>query len=92
MVFRLRDRRDYMSREQAAAIAQSLRDSPFDPGGDVVEQRVLFARLMATRPPACRGNLAAARRRLGASAVPRRQAGAKPAGQDAGKTRPWEPR
>ena len=32
MVFRLRDRRDYMSREQAAAIAQSLRDSPFDPG------------------------------------------------------------
>ena len=39
-----------MSREQAAAIAQSLRDSPFDPGGDVVEQRVLFARLMATRP------------------------------------------
>ena len=39
-----------MSREQAAAIAQSLRDSPFDPGGDAVEQRVLFARLMATRP------------------------------------------
>ena len=50
MVFRLHDRRDYMSREQAAAIAQSLRDSPFDPGGDAVEQRVLFARLMATRP------------------------------------------
>jgi monoterpene epsilon-lactone hydrolase len=39
-----------MSREQAAAIARSLRDSPFDPGGDAVEQRVLFARLMATRP------------------------------------------
>jgi monoterpene epsilon-lactone hydrolase len=39
-----------MSREQAAAIAQSLRDSPFDPAGDAVEQRVLFARLMATRP------------------------------------------
>src|SRR5580704_10744065 len=39
-----------MSREQAAAIAQSLRDSPFDPGGDAVEQRVLFACLMATRP------------------------------------------
>jgi monoterpene epsilon-lactone hydrolase len=39
-----------VSREQAAAIAQSLRDSPFDPGGDAVEQRVLFARLMATRP------------------------------------------
>ena len=39
-----------MSREQAAAIAQSLRHSPFDPAGDAVEQRVLFARLMATRP------------------------------------------
>src|SRR5580704_3738035 len=39
-----------VSREQAAAIAQSLRDSPFDPGGDAVAQRVLFARLMATRP------------------------------------------
>ena len=39
-----------MSREQAAAIARSLRDSPFDPGGDAVQQRVLFARLMAARP------------------------------------------
>jgi epsilon-lactone hydrolase len=39
-----------MSREQEDAIARSLRDSPFDPGGDAVEQRVLFARLMATRP------------------------------------------
>jgi epsilon-lactone hydrolase len=39
-----------MSRERAAVIAQSLRDSPFDPGGDAVEQRALFARLMASRP------------------------------------------
>ena len=39
-----------MSREQEDAIARSLRDSPFDPGGDAVEQRMLFARLMATRP------------------------------------------
>jgi hypothetical protein len=39
-----------MSREQAAAIAQSLRDSPFSPGGDAVEQRALFANLMASRP------------------------------------------
>ena len=40
--------------------------------------------------PACRGDLAAARRRLGASAVPRCQPGAKSAGQDdAEKTRPW---
>jgi hypothetical protein len=38
------------------------------------------------------GDLADARRRLGAGAVPRCQAGAKSAGQDAGKIRPWEPR
>lgn len=39
-----------MSKEQEDAIVRSLRDSPFDPGGAAVEQRVLFARLMATRP------------------------------------------
>ena len=39
-----------MSKEQAETIAQMLRDSPFDAGGDAQEQRVLFARLMASRP------------------------------------------
>jgi len=39
-----------MSREQAEAIARTLRDSPLDVGGEAVEQRALFAQLMASRP------------------------------------------
>jgi acetyl esterase/lipase len=39
-----------MSREQAEAIARTLRDSPLDTGGEAVAQRALFAQLMASRP------------------------------------------
>jgi acetyl esterase/lipase len=39
-----------MSREQAEAIAQTLRESPLDVGGEAAEQRALFAQLMASRP------------------------------------------
>jgi acetyl esterase/lipase len=39
-----------MSREQAEAIARTLRDSPLDAGGEAVDQRARFTQLMASRP------------------------------------------